>query len=73
MAGFSKPEITFIVLPATVIIVFTSEDFLPKPNPKDLLELMEIVNTSPYPAHMSMSLSEIEIDRAVIRLILSTG
>ncbi|MGD9975972.1 MAG: PaaI family thioesterase [Desulfatirhabdiaceae bacterium] len=40
-----------------------------KPNPKYMLELMEIVNTSPYPAHMSMSLSEIEFDRAVIRLI----
>lgn len=39
-----------------------------KPNPEFILELIHTVNTSPYPAHMSMTLAEIELDRAVIRL-----
>ncbi|MFZ3045457.1 MAG: PaaI family thioesterase [Desulfatirhabdiaceae bacterium] len=39
-----------------------------KPNPEFILELIHTVNTSPYPTHMSMTLAEIELDKAVIRL-----
>jgi len=38
------------------------------PNPEYIRELIEIVNTSPYPKHMSMRLTEVEYDRAVIQL-----
>lgn len=41
---------------------------MPKLNPEYLRELIELVNSSPYPEHMSMRLSEIEVDRAVIEL-----
>jgi uncharacterized protein (TIGR00369 family) len=39
-----------------------------KPNPEYIQELMQIVNTSPYPLHMSMRLAAIDIDRADIDL-----
>jgi uncharacterized protein (TIGR00369 family) len=39
-----------------------------KPNPEYVQELIGIVNTSPYPDHMNMSLSSIDLDRAVIKL-----
>ena len=39
-----------------------------KPNPEYIQELIGIVNTSPYPDHMSMSISSIDLDRAVIKL-----
>ena len=38
------------------------------PNPEHIRELINIVNTSPYPEHMSMRLTEIEFDRAIIQL-----
>lgn len=38
------------------------------PNPEYLRELKQIVNTSPYPSHMSMRLSAIDIDSAEIVL-----
>ncbi|MDR3554662.1 MAG: PaaI family thioesterase [Syntrophobacteraceae bacterium] len=41
---------------------------LPKLNPEYLRELIELVNTSPYPEHMSMRVAEIAVDRAVIEL-----
>jgi uncharacterized protein (TIGR00369 family) len=39
-----------------------------KPNPEYMHELICIVNTSPFPDHMSMRLSSIALDRAVIKL-----
>jgi len=39
-----------------------------KPNPEYIQELISIVNTSPYPDHMSMRLSSIALDMAVIKL-----
>lgn len=39
-----------------------------KPNPEYIQELIGIVNTSPYPDHMSMRLSSIALDMAVIKL-----
>lgn len=39
-----------------------------RPNPEFVSGLKQIVNTSPYPSHMGMSLEEIEYDRAVIRI-----
>lgn len=38
------------------------------PNPEYIRELIEIVNESPFPDHMSMRLSEIALDRAVFEL-----
>ncbi|MBU1182387.1 MAG: PaaI family thioesterase [Pseudomonadota bacterium] len=38
------------------------------PNPEFIQELIHIVNTSPYPRHMSMRLAAIDIDRADIEL-----
>jgi len=38
------------------------------PNPEYIRELIGIVNTSPFPDHMSMRLSAIELDKAVIEL-----
>lgn len=39
-----------------------------KPNPKFIEELIHIVNSSPYPRHMSMRLADIGIDQADIEL-----
>lgn len=39
-----------------------------QPNPEHILELVETVNASPFPEHMSMRLSSIELDKAVIEL-----
>ncbi len=41
---------------------------MPEPNPEYIRELIEVVNASPYPEHMSMRLSEIAFDSAVIEL-----
>lgn len=38
------------------------------PNPEYIRELIEIVNISPYPEHMSMRLTLIALDKAVIEL-----
>ena len=38
------------------------------PNPEYVQELIRIVNTSPYPSHMSMRLVSIEMDMAEIEL-----
>jgi uncharacterized protein (TIGR00369 family) len=38
------------------------------PNPEYIRELIEIVNTSPYPEHMSMRLVRIALDKAIIEL-----
>ena len=40
-------------------------------NPEYIQELIGIVNTSPYPDHMSMGISSIDLDRAVIKLQIS--
>jgi uncharacterized protein (TIGR00369 family) len=39
-----------------------------QPNPEYIHELVEIVNTSPFPAHMAMRLAAIELDKAVLEL-----
>lgn len=39
-----------------------------QPNPEYIRELIETVNTSPFPAHMAMRLAVLELDRAVIEL-----
>jgi uncharacterized protein (TIGR00369 family) len=39
------------------------------PNPEYIHELIEIVNTSPFPEHMSMRLMEISLDKSVIELV----
>jgi uncharacterized protein (TIGR00369 family) len=39
-----------------------------EPNPEYIRELVGIVNASPFPQHMAMRLSAIELDRAVIEL-----
>ena len=39
-----------------------------RPNPEFVQELMHLVNTSPFPAHMAMRLISIEPDRAVLEL-----
>ncbi len=39
------------------------------PNPEYILELMDIVNSSPFPKHMSMRLTAISLDRAVLELV----
>jgi hypothetical protein len=41
---------------------------VPHPNPEYIRELVEIVNASPFPEHMSMRLLSIELDKAVIEL-----
>ncbi len=41
------------------------------PNPDFVQELMQLVNTSPYPAHMAMRMAAIDFDRA--RIELETG
>ena len=38
------------------------------PNPEYVRELIELINTSPYPEHISMRLTEVEFDRAVLQL-----
>jgi len=38
------------------------------PNPEYIQELIHIVKNSPYPSHMSMQLSAIDVDRAEITL-----
>lgn len=38
------------------------------PNPEYVRELIELINTSPYPEHMAMRLTEVEYDRAVLQL-----
>jgi uncharacterized protein (TIGR00369 family) len=40
------------------------------PNPDYIRELIRIVNTSPYPSHMSMRLAAIDLDSATIELEL---
>lgn len=40
----------------------------PQPNPGYVRELVEIINTSSFPMHMSMRLSSIDLDRAVVQL-----
>lgn len=45
---------------------------MPTPNPEFIEELKQIVNTSPYPSHMSMRLAAIDIDRADIELEIGT-
>ncbi|AOY58358.1 MULTISPECIES: PaaI family thioesterase [Desulfococcus] len=44
---------------------------MPKPNPEYIEELIHVVKTSPFPNHMAMWLSAIEIDSATI--MLDTG
>lgn len=39
-----------------------------QPNPEYIHELIEAINTSPFPAHMAMRLASIELDQAVIEL-----
>ncbi|RPJ73952.1 MAG: PaaI family thioesterase [Desulfobacteraceae bacterium] len=41
---------------------------MPRPNPEYVRELTELVNTSPFPAHMAMRLVSIEFDQAVLEL-----
>ncbi|MDD9304044.1 MAG: PaaI family thioesterase [Desulfobacter sp.] len=41
-----------------------------KINPEYVLALKKMVNTSPYPHHMKMSLAQIDIDEAVIAMEL---
>ena len=43
---------------------------MPKPNPDFVEALKQIVNTSPYPSHMSMRLTAIDLDTATIELEL---
>jgi len=38
------------------------------PNPEYIRELIKLVNASPFPDHMSMRLSEVALDKAVIEL-----
>ena len=39
-----------------------------KPNPQHIRELIEVINASPFPDHMSMRLLEVAMDRAVLEL-----
>ena len=39
-----------------------------QPNPDYIRELITIVNTSPFPGHMAMTLEEIDLDTATIKL-----
>lgn len=41
-----------------------------EPNPEYVEALKKIVNTSPYPSHMSMRLAAIDLDKATIELDL---
>lgn len=41
---------------------------LPNLNPEYIRELIEAVDASPYPDHMSMRITEIALDRAVIEI-----
>ena len=41
---------------------------MPQPNPEYIRELVETINTSPFPKHMAMRLVAIELDKAVIEL-----
>ncbi len=41
---------------------------MPQPNPEYIRELVETINTSPFPEHMAMRLAAIDVDRAVIEL-----
>ncbi len=41
---------------------------MPQPNPAYIRELIDIVNASPYPAHMKMRLEAIDLDEAVLKL-----
>ena len=41
---------------------------MPQPNPEYISELVEIVNSSPFPEHMAMRLLSIELEKAVIEL-----
>ncbi len=43
---------------------------MPDPNPEFVDALKQIVNTSPYPDHMNMSLADIRQDHAVIAMTL---
>ncbi len=42
------------------------------PNPDYIKELISLVKESPYPSHMSMALSRIELDSSVVSLDLGT-
>ena len=39
------------------------------PNPEYILELIDVVNTSPFPQHMSMRLTAISFDKAFLELV----
>lgn len=41
---------------------------MPTPNPEYVQKLIHLVNSSPYPSHMSMRLAAIHMDRADIEL-----
>jgi uncharacterized protein (TIGR00369 family) len=41
------------------------------PNPDYIAEAKKILTQSPYPAHMAMQLSELELDRAVVEIRLN--
>jgi uncharacterized protein (TIGR00369 family) len=45
---------------------------MPHPNPDFVRELIQIVNRSPYPSHMSMRMTAIDFDRARIQLDTAT-
>ena len=45
---------------------------LPNLNPEYIRELIEVVNASPYPEHISMRVCEIAVDRSVIELKTDT-
>ena len=44
------------------------EKSLLNPNPEYAHEIINIVNSSPYPSHMSMRLISVELDRATVEL-----
>jgi uncharacterized protein (TIGR00369 family) len=39
-----------------------------RPNPNYIREIIELVDASPFPEHMSMKLRSVELDRAVLEL-----
>lgn len=41
---------------------------MPIPNPEYIQELIDMINTSPFPDHMSMRVAAVALDRAVIEL-----
>lgn len=43
---------------------------MPRPNPEYVEALKKIVNTSPYPSHMSMRLAAVDLDKATIEIDL---